>query len=180
MTKRTHNGIFFGFFFFFWKVAVLTCGAFLPIANGIFHGIFFFFFFEKQTIDQRFSNGMNRRRKKQCKKHQVYMRACLHVPKWCVRKYVPEKKNHCHRSEYQPQWRDMSMFFFCRHNVQPGGYRLPTACWSCTILAEIWWSGFFLLFGWWTSARHQDVQSVLLFWRSGTSGCTRARQSPND
>ena len=39
-------------------------------------------------------------------------------------------------------------FFSAGHNVQPGGYRLPTACWSCTILAEIWWSGFFLLFGW--------------------------------
>ena len=24
------------------------------------------------------------------------------------------KKNHCHRSAHQPQWRDMSMFFFCR------------------------------------------------------------------
>ena len=51
---------------------------------------FSFFFFWKQSIDQRFSNGRNRR-KKQCKKHQVYMRACLHVPKWCVRKCAGKK-----------------------------------------------------------------------------------------
>ena len=78
---------FFRFFFFFSKscrahVRGFSADSKRDILRNVFVFFFFFFFFlkNKPLIRGSAMEGTEEE-KKQCKKHQVYMRACLHVPK---------------------------------------------------------------------------------------------------